>query len=154
MAETQDIEVLREMVRLAENRRTEALEMIERLKKYNIALIAFAGSFLSLLITVGSSLLSLRVAGGSLVATICFSLYAVRPQRVHGGALNVASDVSSIKEQKNLLFAPYLLEVAELTNNAATTLHAFAISKQRVTTISALFLAFSLIGAYILYAYA
>jgi hypothetical protein len=36
--------VLREMVRLAENRRTEALEMIERINRYNLAIIAFSGA--------------------------------------------------------------------------------------------------------------
>lgn len=95
-----DINVLREMVRLAENRRSEALDTTERMDKYNLALIAFAGSFLSLLLSVDISISILQISGANLIVAILISLFAVRPQRILGGSPDITEDIIFMKQQK------------------------------------------------------
>src|SRR3989338_3360277 len=117
---SEEIDVLREMVRLAEMRRTEALDMIERLNKYNLAIIAFAGTFLSVLVTSELPRSAVQFSGIFLIISITGSLYAVRPQRVpDGGALDVANDVKAFRAGQTLDLQSYLLDVADLTNTAA-----------------------------------
>jgi len=154
MSNTIDIAVLREMVRLAEHRREEALHMIEKVNQYNLAIIAFAGSFLSLLITVDFPKLIVQLSGISLVVSIVVSLYSIRPQKVVGGALDIADDIDALNKKELLTLTSYLLDVAELTNKAATSLHVLARAKKRTTIVAASLLAFSLIMTYTLFAYA
>lgn len=142
------------MVRLAELRRYEALEMIERINKYNLAIIAFAGSFLSLLATADVEIYVVRFAGVNLILSIITSLLAVRPERVKGGALDVEEDVSALRNNEKISTEQYLLDVAVLTNDAARSLQLHANAKKKGTIIAALFLAFSLIVTYILVSYA
>lgn len=149
-----DIAVLREMVRLAEHRREEAVDMIDKINKYSLAVVAFAGSFLSLLISANLSINIVRFSGLCLVLSIIFSLIAIQPKRVKGGVLDIADDVDAIHQQKKLLLHNYLLETAALTNSAAESLQMHANNKKKWTIVAALFLALSLITTYILYAYA
>ena len=152
---SEEIDVLREMVRLAEMRRTEALDMIERLNKYNLAIIAFAGTFLSVLVTSELPRSAVQFSGIFLIISITGSLYAVRPQRVpDGGALDVANDVKAFRAGQTLDLQSYLLDVADLTNTAAGQLHTVARKKKEVTLFAALFLALSLVTSYTLFVYA
>ncbi len=151
---TTDISVLREMVRLAENRRTEALEMIEKINKYNLAIIAFAGTFLSLLVTGDFAYLIIRLSGGCLIVSIVFALIAIRPQKVKGGALDIVDDIKMLKNNQFIRLDSYLLDIADLTNKSAASLHLVARSKKAMTISAALFLACSLFFTYTLYAYA
>ena len=150
----QDIQVLREMVRLAENRRTEALEMIERMNRHNLALIAFAGTFLSLLISLDIPLLVTRISGGSLICTILISLFTIRPQKVSGGTPDISEDIILLRSSKYLSISSYLLDVADVTSRAGSRLHGLAAIKKKTTIFAASFLAFSLLITYILLAYA
>lgn len=70
-------DVLREMVRLAEARRTEELQMMERVNHYNLALIAFSGSFLSLLVTAHFANVVVIIAGCILLISIGLSIFTV-----------------------------------------------------------------------------
>jgi hypothetical protein len=85
---------------------------------------------------------------------IVISLFAIRPQRILGGAPDIAEDIVLIKQKEQMHYPAYLLGVAEVTNNAAVALHFSASIKKRTTSFAALFLAFSLISTYILVAYA
>lgn len=154
MNEEQDIAVLREMVRLAEDRRTEALEGLDRVNRYNLALIAFSGSFLSLLVSIQVDPDIVQIGGIGLIISIFVSLATVRPQNVPGGALEVTADVQAFRAGTPQPLRTYLIDVADLTNIAAASLNRLARVKKRGTIISAIFLAFSLAVTYILYAYA
>ena len=149
-----DVDVLREMVRLAERRRNEELDALEKVNKYNLALIAFSGSFLSLLISTGLDVYIVRISGFALVLSILSSLSAIRPKILKGGAISIEDDVTSIKKGGNLNIQRYLVDVAELTNMAAISITKHTQEKRRWTIASASFLAFSLGITYILYAYA
>lgn len=149
-----DIEVLREMVRLAENRRTEMFDSIEKVNKYNLAIIAFSAGFLSLLVSAQLDLLLVRIAGASLLFSILLSLFAVRPKTILGASLMINDDVELLKKGIAIQTNEYLLLVAELTDVAATNLNARAKEKKILTILSAIFLAFALFSSYILYAYA
>lgn len=148
------VDVLREMVRLAEKRRDEALHMIERMNKYNLAIVAFAGSFLSVLVTADMPIEAVRLSGACLIASVIVSIAAVRPERIQGGALDVAEDVVAFRQGQTPSLECYLADVAELTNGAAESLQHYANRKKKWTIVAALFLALSLVSAYILAAYA
>ena len=154
MAETEDIEVLREMVRLAENRRTEMFESLERVNKYNLALIAFSATFLSVLVTASFELFIIQSAGALLIVSIFLSLFAIRPKTIHSAALKIDKDVEQIKKGQHVHLKEFLLVTAELTDNAATNINKRALEKKIFTICSALSLAFALTITYILYAYA
>lgn len=155
MASEQDILVLREMVRLAENRRTEELEGIERINKYNLALIAFTGSFLSLLITTKFPTVTVLIAGGFSLLSIGLSLVTIRPRTLRGGgALSVRSDVTLMKNGEQMALRQYLLDTAELTDLAATSIGALSSVKKRLTIYSALSLAAAMVVTYTFYVYA
>jgi hypothetical protein len=149
-----DIEVLREMVRLAENRRSEQKEMIERIIRYNLGLIGFSGSYLSLMITVHFPLVILYPAGFFLLCSIVISLFAVRPQVLKGSTLLIKDDITEIRSGKTMQLHDFLLLTAELTENGADSFHKRAHERKNLTIISAALLAISLILTYILYAYA
>jgi len=153
--ESAGIDVLREMVRLAENRRAEALSALEKMNKYNLAIVAFAGSFLSLLVTVPMSIVIIRSAGLSLITSIIFAIWSIRPHRLRGGgALDIGDDVVALKHNQTLKIKQYLLDTAEFTNISANALQSYANNKRKWTIIAAVFLAFSLLITYILAAYA
>lgn len=155
MAQTDDhLAVLHEMVRLAEMSRTEALNTIERINKYNLALIAFAGSFLSLLISTNIAQPIVQIAGASLIITIILCLYTIRPQRIQGGTPDITDDIQILRSKQQLILSGYLLDVAELTNNASIALQKAGSHKKRTTIVAASFLAFSLVSTYSLVAYA
>lgn len=154
MSEGQDIAVLREMVRLAENRRNEEFEHIERVNRYNLALIAFAGSFLSLLVTVKLAVVIVQIAGAFLLLSIVFSLLAIMPRKMKGGTLVVEDDVKIIRSGHTLDLQEYLLSTAELTDRAAANAAIFSKIKKWLTLFSVFFLAISLATAYYLHAYA
>lgn len=117
-------------------------------------MIAFDGTFLSILITNDLSSTIIRVSGAFLIASIFTSLIAVQPKRLKAGALDIVDDVTVLREGKSLDINAYLLDVAELTNNAAEDLHLTAAEKKKSTIISAVLLALSLLSTYILYGYA
>jgi hypothetical protein len=142
------------MVRLAENRRAEMLDAIEKVNKYNLALIAFSAGFLSLLVTVSFNIFIVRLAGGLLLLSIIFSLFAVRPKRIRGVTLMINDDVDLLKQGIEMDLKEYLLAVAELTDVAASTLNNRAKEKKTLTILSAISLALALSSSYILYAYA
>lgn len=149
-----DIDVLREMVRIAENRRTEMLDSMEKVNKYNLALIAFSAGFLSILVTLTFDIMIVRLAGGLLILSIIFSLLAVRPKIIRGVTLVISDDVETVKKGVAIPLEKYLLAVAELTDVAASNLNTRAKEKKTLTIFSAVFLALALFSSYILYAYA
>jgi hypothetical protein len=147
--------IIREMVRLAENRRTEAIGRLEKINQYNLAMIGFSGTFLSLLVTAEFPIAIVRVAGLSLIASIGVALCNISPKPLKGATLLIDEDVYALRRGEDAgPFADYLLSVADLTEAAATVIHKRASVKKRWMTMSAIFLAFSLISTYILYAYA
>ncbi len=155
MHEEQDIAVLREMLRLAEKRRSEELELMERINKYNLALIAFAGAFLSLLVSRDFPRLVVQVSGALLLMSIFVSLFTVRPQLLKGaGALSIEDDVLLLKKNNTLTLKQYLLDSAELTDRAATSIAILTVEKKRWTILSAFFLVLALCSTYTLYSYA
>jgi hypothetical protein len=148
-----DIEVLREMVRLAENRRAETRDSLERIIKYNLALIAFSASFLSLLVTASFDIFIVQTAGLLLLISILLSLFAVRP-KVLQTSIIIDQDIELIKKNVHLDLKEYVLCVAELTEAAATNLNNRAAERKRYTIASAVSLALALLITYTLYAYA
>ena len=88
------------MVRIAESRRDEELAHIERVNRYNLALIAFSGSFMSLLVTAGFSFLVVRIAGIFLIASIACSLFALKPRKT-AAALVIDDDVKFLEMVAN-----------------------------------------------------
>lgn len=149
-----DLDVLREMVRLAENRRNEELVNIERLSKYNFAIIAFAGSFLSLLLSVSLQKFIVNFSGLPLIVSILLSIFALRTRSVKGGNIIIDQDVEDLRMGNVLMIENYLLDTADLTNHAAKNLREYSVIKKKITMISASFLAFALILTYILHVYA
>ncbi|MEN9561174.1 MAG: hypothetical protein RIQ56_447, partial [Candidatus Parcubacteria bacterium] len=120
MTNQTDIEVLKEMVRLAENRRTEEFRAIERLNQYNLALIAFSGAFLSLLVTANFEVLTVQLSGLALLISISISLLTIRPRTLKGAVLTVDEDVRAIQRGEKLLLNDYLIETAYLLDSAAS----------------------------------
>ncbi len=149
-----DIDVLREMVRLAENRRAEMNESLERINRYNLALVAFSAGFLSLLVTVSFNLFIVQASGLLLLFSIFFSLLAIRPRTLKGVTLMIDQDVDILKKNIHIELREYLLVTAELTDVAATKINERGAEKKRFTILSAVSLALALITTYILYAYA
>lgn len=150
----QHLLVLREMIRIADERRTVALDMLERVNKYNLALIAFAASFLSLLVTVEFPILIVQIAGACLIVSVFVALLNVSPKPIKGATLLLDEDIAHLKRGGTFQLQEYLLAVAELTENAASVVQQRVSIKKRWTTVSASFLVFSLLGTYLLYAYA
>jgi hypothetical protein len=148
-----DIELLREMVRLAENRRTETRESLERVVKYNLALIAFSASFLSLLVTASFDILIVQVAGLLLIISILLSLFAVHPKSLQS-TVSVDQDIEAIKNGSNFDLHEYMLAVAELTEVTASNFNKRGSERKRYTIISAISLALALLITYSMYAYA
>ncbi|HVW67078.1 MAG TPA: hypothetical protein VHA78_05130 [Candidatus Peribacteraceae bacterium] len=152
--ESADIAVLREMVRLAENRRVEQLQMMERINQYNLGIIAFSGSFLSLLITIKVPSPIFYVSGCFALLAIGTALWTIRPQTLKGGTLLIADDIASIRRGEKLSLSDFLLTTSELTEHAANAASKRAHLKKQCTIIAVFFLAISLLFAYSLYAYA
>ena len=149
-----EILVLREMIRLAERRRDEEIAHIERVNRYNLALIAFAGSFLSLLISTDVPLFTFRIVGGVLILSLLLSLVALLPRTVEGGALLIDEDVLAIRKRNVPALSAYLLETANLTEQAASRLATLSISKKKWTICSAIVLVIAIATMYVLSAYA
>lgn len=149
----EDIEVLREMIRLAENRREEEMQMLEKMNQYNLALVGFAGGFLSLLVTAPFPDYTVRIAGAFLMLSILLSLLSIRPRRV-GAALVIEDDIQLIKTKHATNLYEYLLQTAELTDQTASNLNTLLMRKKNVTIFSAIFLAIALLVTYTMYAYA
>jgi|GEM_PF-6237398 len=148
--EPQNLDVLREMVRLAERRCEEELHMIERVNQYNLALIAFSAGFLSFLVANDFSKSTVGVIGASLIASFVLSLIAISPRRLKG-TLEIIEDVEAIRKRERLLLHDYLLSVAELTDTVAMNVSILVRKKKKITIYAAIFLAVALIGTYILY---
>lgn len=146
-------EVLREMVRLAEKRRSEELEAFERLSRHNLSLIAFDAGFLSLMITMGFGKAIVAPSGLLLLFSIAFSLLSVRPRTLKGGSLSVEDDIRALRAGEDLPLREYLLETAELTERAAETIAARVAIGKRYTILSACFLALALLMTYTLYVF-
>jgi len=142
------------MVRLAEDRRTEALQSLEKVNQYNLALIAFAGSFLSLLVSLPFERTTIIVVGLFLLSTIFLSLWNIRPQTVKGGVLVIDEDVKAMRDKKKIIYADYLLDIADLTSRASIQIQKVMLLKKRGTIYSACFLAIGLFLTYILHVYA
>ncbi len=149
-----DIEVLREMVRLAENRREEEFKITEKLNQYNLALIGFSGGFLSLIISTKLPAVIVQVSGICLIISILLSLLAIRPRTLRGGTLTIDEDVKAMQEGKNISLRDHLLMTADLLDRANRALGPLRRKKSFVTLFAAIFLAISLLSTYILYAYA
>ena len=149
------IAVLREMVRLSEARRSEALDAIEKVNKYNLALIAFSGSFLSLIVTSDIDQEIVRIAGAFLVASIVISLITIRPMKIKGGILVIDKDVDEIRKTgETFPLEQYLLDIADLTSRAAIAIDKVTSVKKSGTICSAFLLAFALLSTYIYHGYA
>ena len=149
-----DIDILREMIRLAENRRSEEIQAIERLIKYNLALIAFSGSFLSLLLTTTISKPIVEIAGWFLLVSVASSLLAIRPRSVFGGTLVVSDDVKALRKGESISLREYLLETADLLEQANAKIAPVRRYRAQMTIFSAILLALALFATYALYVYA
>ena len=147
----EDIEVLREMIRVAEKRRDEELQMIERINQYNLALIGFSGSFLSLLVTVKFPIIVVIVAGALLLVSLTVSLATIRPRVLKGGAIDLRYDIDQAKDGKISSLYYYLLETADVIQEAATKAGQRSYEKKNGTIFSALFLVLALAATYTLY---
>ncbi len=154
LAKRVSMEVLREMIRLAEDRRAEELRDLERVNKYNLALIGFSGSFLSLLVTIDFPVNLRQIAGALLILSIIFSLLAIAPRRLFGGSILLEDDIEHLRKGQSIDQTSFFLETVTVIEGAATALTKRAREKKRLTMISAVFLATSLIITYILIAYA
>ncbi len=148
------VEVLREMVRLAENNRNEQLKMLDRVNQYNMAVIAFSGAFLSLLVSLKFSKITVETAGAFLLISVTLSLIALAPRHIKGGNLIIDDDVSALRSGKHLDLGPYLLETADLTEKAVVAINELGRRKRLWTIFSAVFLALALLTAYITFVYA
>lgn len=151
---TTDIDVLREMVRLAENRRTEELEIVNRLNQYSLGLIVFSGAFISLLVTVSFPSYVVLIAGFFLLISIFCSLLSLRPKKVKGGSLVIFEDVDAVKRGERLELKEYFVITADITENAADNIAKRGDEKKVWVIIAALFLAIALLATYTLYVYA
>ncbi len=148
------IAVLREMIRITENWRDEQLQTIERINQYNLALVAFSGAFLSLLITAQFSRPITEICGLCLLVSIAISLLTVRPMRMKFGAVVIDNDVEMLRNGEILGLHDYLLDVADLTNQVTHSMDRFVRVKKKWTIYSAIFLALALVSTYTLYVYA
>lgn len=136
------------MIRLAENRRNEEFQALERISQYNLALIAFSGSFLSLLITAALPKIIPMISGMFLIASVSVSLFAIRPKSIAGGTLVIDKDVAAIKSGKRIALEAYLLETASLLDAANNTIGPLRRKRVTLTIASATFLALALVSAY------
>ncbi len=150
MANETDIDVLREMVRIAENRRNEELEGTEKMNRYNLALIAFAGTFLSLIVTAKLHPVILIMSGFFLSSSIICSLLAIYPRKLIGGVLAVDEDIAALQRGETLYIHAYMIDTARLTDNAAQKAGELVGIKKRWTIFAALFLASSVVCTYII----
>lgn len=141
------------MVLIAENRRHEELEELERMNKYNLALIAFAGSFLSLLVSLPFPSMVQQIAGGCLIISILCSLFAILPRKV-GGYVVIEDDILVLRKDESISSEEFFLETAAIFELVANNIQEFSYKKKRWTISSACVLALSLIITYILIAYA
>lgn len=147
------IAVLREMIRIAETRRTEELEHIDRVNRHNLALIGFSGSFLSLLITVDLPLHIVQIAGSLLLSSVCCSLIAIMPRKL-SASIFIEKDVEHYRYGYAYALHAYLLDIAGLQEKHATVLMEFSAKKKFWTILSAIFLAAALFITYVLFVYA
>lgn len=136
------------MIRLAENRRNEEFQALERISQYNLALIAFSGSFLSLLITATLPKIVPMISGVFLIVSVSVSLFAIRPKSIAGGTLVIDKDVAAIKSGKRIALGEYLLETAALLDAANNTIGPLRRKRVKFTIASAIFLALALLSAY------
>ncbi len=146
-----DLGVLREMIRLAENRRNEEFQALERISQYNLALIAFSGSFLSLLITAELPKVIPMISGVFLIASVSISLIAIRPKSIIGGTLVIDRDVTALKSGQHIALSDYLLETAHLLDEANNMIGPLRRRRVKLTIISAVFLALALFSSYTLF---
>ena len=149
-----DIQVLREMVRLAENRRTEQLQTIEKINQYNLGVIAFSGSFLSLLITIKVSPDIFYVSGFFALLAIGVSLWTIRPQILKGSILLISDDIKALREGQSMRLYDFLLATADLTEQTANAVSERAMKKKQNTIMGVFFLAISLLFSHCMYRYA
>ena len=152
VSESETIEVLREMIRVAEKRKDEEFTMLERINQYNLALMAFVGGFLSLLLTADLAIEILQSAGFLLLCSICFSLWAIRP-RIIKGALIIEDDISALKNKKDISLYSYLLDEAELVERIGNAASALVIQKRWATILAGIFLVLSLCLTYTMHSY-
>ena len=150
----EEIDVLREMVRISEDARTEQLQTIEKLNQYNLAIIAFAGSFLSLLITVKVPSMIFYPSGLCALLSIATALWTIRPRILKGGSLSIEEDARDIRQNRGPSLHTFLLLTAELTQQATQLATKLALHKRKLTIIAVIFLALSMCMAYRLYGYA
>lgn len=147
--------VLREMVRLAEYRRGEAISMLEKINQYSMAMVAFSGTILSLLVTADFSEIAIMITGFPLIVSICCALMNIIPKPLKGATLLIQKDIDDLRTaQRMFSLDAYLLDIAELTETAATVIGGRATRKKRTMTISACFLALSLACSYFTFIYA
>ncbi len=151
---TTDIDVLREMVRLAERLRDEEFLSMERTNRYNSGLIAFSTGFLSFMINAQFPKATVQIAGIFLIGSIITSLIALSPRKLHGAAVRIDEDIKAIWSGAQLDLPAYLLETADVTDKAAMAIAKRGSQKKYLTVISALCLAFALGTTYYLYTYA
>ncbi len=149
-----DIAVLREMVRLAENARSETVQSLERLNQYNLGIIAFNAGFMSFLVSNSFPMTTIRVAGIFLLISMFTSLFALSPKKIRGAVLRVDTDVRALKQGEQIDLYEFLLATAELTDRAFVILQERAKEKKFLTIFSSTFLVLALVFTYTLYAYA
>ncbi len=145
------MDVLREMVRLAEKRRDEELHMLERVNQYNLGIIAFATGFLTFLFSNGFGQGTTVLDGFLLLVSIFISLFAISPRRLKA-TLIIEDDVEAISNGVVLDLKEYLLETAALTDKTASNISDLLFWKKKVTILSAATLVSALTVTYILYA--
>lgn len=150
---SEEIDVLREMVRLAESRRTEELQRVSTVNQYNMALIGFAGGFLSLLVTASFPHITVIIAGAFLIISITMSLISLAPRTLKGAIVRIDDDVSDMRNGKNISMSQFLLDTADIMEKAGFIISNRGQEKKLLTVLSTFFLALALFTTYIIYVF-
>lgn len=152
-ASSDDIAVLREMIRLADRRRDEELRMLEKINAYNLALIAFSASLLSFLVSLQFDKTSVQLVGAFLLLSIVVSLLTVAPWKIFG-SVEITEDIEHVIDGGHWKIDAYLLATANITNQAGTNVRRLVRLKKTLTIVAGILLAIALLLTYIRYAYA
>lgn len=146
-SQEEQIAVLREMIRLAENRRMEEHKMLENVNRYNLALIAFSAGFLSLLVTANFSKETIHIAGFMLLVSILVSLLAIAP-RTFKGTIVIYEDIEMLRKGEYFALHEYLLLTAEAVEIIGNNIDCLVGKKRNLTMISGFCLFLALLFTY------
>lgn len=150
---TGHLDLILQILRLAEMRRSEELQMMEWINKYNIGSMVFNGSFLSLLVTASFDSHTLQVAGFFCIISMMLSVIGIWPT-VLKATLLVEDDIAEAKKGNSMSLPQNLIATADVTTMAANNIAAYNKHKKAMAGSAIAFLATSIIVTYIRYTYA